>query len=124
MGKSGSSSSELASVRDTVESICISIVLAFVVRAFMIEAFVIPTGSMAPRLMGEHQDVVCPSCGYEYAYGVPRNGTGLSRSGRHMAPGAHCPNCDRPYRDETYVNGGDRVLVLKYLYRFREPRPW
>lgn len=124
MGKSRSSNSELSSVRDTVESIWVAIVLAFVVRAFMIEAFVIPTGSMAPRLMGEHQDIVCPSCGYEYAYGVPRGGGTLSRSARHMAPGARCPNCDYPFREQTYVNGGDRVLVLKYLYRFRDPRPW
>jgi len=25
---------------------------------------------------------------------------------------------------KEYVNAGDRVLVLKYLYRFREPEPW
>ena len=31
------------------------------------EAFVIPTGSMAPTLMGRHKEVVCPSCGYTYA---------------------------------------------------------
>ena len=45
---------ELVVVRDTVESIWVAIVLAFVLRAFAFEAFVIPTGSMAPRLMGAH----------------------------------------------------------------------
>ena len=45
---------ELGVIRETIESVWVAIILAFVLRAFMIEAFVIPTGSMAPRLMGEH----------------------------------------------------------------------
>ena len=36
-------------MKDTIESIVIALVLAFVFRAFVVEAFVIPTGSMAPR---------------------------------------------------------------------------
>ena len=31
---------------------------------FIVEAFVIPTGSMAPTLLGAHFDVICPKCGY------------------------------------------------------------
>ena len=41
-------------------------VLAFLFRTFEAEAFVIPTGSMAPTLMGRHKDVYCPKCGCEY----------------------------------------------------------
>ena len=41
------------SVRETIESIIIAFVLAFVFRAFVVEAFVIPTGSMAPTLLGQ-----------------------------------------------------------------------
>ena len=48
--KPSNTEQELVSIRDTVESIWIAIVLAFVLRAFMIEAFVIPTGSMIPTL--------------------------------------------------------------------------
>jgi len=120
---------ELGSIRDTVESIWVAIVLAFVLRAFMIEAFVIPTGSMAPRLLGEHWDLVCPSCGYEYAFGGPRDRMGqapsVSNSREHVPSDARCPSCGALCDPVgRYVNGGDRVLVLKYLYRFTPPQPW
>ena len=113
---------ELVSIRDTVESIWIAIVLAFVLRAFMIEAFVIPTGSMAPRLMGEHYDLVCSSCGYEFAFGVADKN--VDRSQKQVPPDVRCPNCDSRTVDPGFANGGDRVLVLKYLYQFRPPQPW
>jgi signal peptidase I len=61
--QSAATHSEVASIRDTVESIWIAIVLAFLLRAFLVEAFVIPTGSMAPRLMGVHRRLRCQSCG-------------------------------------------------------------
>src|SRR6187402_3857612 len=53
-------------IRETIESIVIAFVLAFLFRTFEAEAFVIPTGSMAPTLMGRHKDVDCPKCGYRY----------------------------------------------------------
>src|ERR1700749_4127428 len=53
-------------IRETVESIGIAFVLAFLFRTFEAEAFVIPTGSMAPTLMGRHKDFVCPKCGHRY----------------------------------------------------------
>jgi signal peptidase I len=52
--------------RETVESIVVAFVLAFLFRTFEAEAFVIPTGSMAPTLMGQHKDVDCPKCGHRY----------------------------------------------------------
>ena len=110
---------ELQAVRDMVESIWVAIVLAFVLRAFMIEAFVIPTGSMAPRLLGKHADFQCAACGYEYAYGLPDDGISEPR---HLE--TPCPLCGTHTRRRISPNGGDRVLVLKYLYHFREPRPW
>ncbi|MDY6913384.1 MAG: signal peptidase I [Planctomycetota bacterium] len=120
--------SGLGPVRDTVESIWVAIMLALVLRAFMVEAFVIPTGSMAPRLMGEHWDLRCPQCGYEYAFGLPREAAQhFSRSRKLTPTGATCPNCGHPYpytARPAYVNGGDRVLVLKYIYSFKDPRPW
>src|SRR6185436_7890632 len=53
-------------IRETVESIVLALILAFLFRTFEAEAFVIPTGSMAPTLQGRHKDVVCPQCGYAY----------------------------------------------------------
>src|SRR5438067_1059753 len=40
--------------RETIESIVVAFVLAFLFRTFEAEAFVIPTGSMAPTLYGQH----------------------------------------------------------------------
>ncbi len=41
-------------------------ILALTFRAFVVEAFVIPTGSMAPTLLGAHFNVICPKCGYAF----------------------------------------------------------
>jgi len=117
----------VASIRNTVGGIGVAIVLAFVLRAFLVEAFVIPTGSMAPELMGEHYDLLCPHCGYEYDYGFVSR-TPASRGERRSPRSATCPNCRRDYPTDPahrmHINGGDRVLVLKYLYDFDTPDPW
>src|SRR6476660_3133957 len=55
-----------SSVKETLESILVAFILAFVFRAFVVEAFVIPTGSMAPTLMGAHMRFRCPDCGYRF----------------------------------------------------------
>ena len=55
--------------RDTVEAIVIAFTLALLFRAFEAEAFVIPTGSMAPTLMGRHKDLVCDACGESFRVG-------------------------------------------------------
>src|SRR5687768_5328923 len=52
--------------RETVESIVVAFVLAFLFRTFEAEAFVIPTGSMSPSLQGQHKDVACTECGYSF----------------------------------------------------------
>jgi signal peptidase I len=52
--------------RETVESIVVAFVLAFLFRTFEAEAFVIPTGSMSPSLLGQHKDVSCSQCGYDF----------------------------------------------------------
>ena len=53
-------------VRETIESIVVAFVLAFLFRTFEAEAFVIPTGSMSPSLQGQHKDVHCSECGYRF----------------------------------------------------------
>src|SRR5690349_6735091 len=57
-------------LRETIESVVVAFILAFLFRTFEAEAFVIPTGSMAPTLMGAHKDITCPECGYQYAAGA------------------------------------------------------
>src|SRR5215211_2874084 len=56
--------------RETIESIVIAFIFAFLFRTFEAEAFVIPTGSMAPTLYGRHKDEVCPKCGFKWTIGA------------------------------------------------------
>lgn len=60
--------------RETVESVVIAFVLAFLFRTFEAEAFVIPTGSMSPSLQGQHKDVSCPQCGHRFRASASEEG--------------------------------------------------
>src|SRR5580692_4490667 len=66
--------------RETVEAIVVAMILALLVRGFEAEAFVIPTGSMAPTLMGRHKEITCPQCGYVYSVNASDEVEGPSRS--------------------------------------------
>ncbi len=128
-----------ASIRETLESIVIAFVLAFVFRAFVVEAFVIPTGSMAPTLLGKHVQVTCPQCGYTFTLGPAQYGTGDERvdrfaqqQGARLEPKAiqsglvmQCPMCEYTIREPRLsTRQGDRILVLKYIYALTEPKRW
>src|SRR6266581_3956455 len=82
-------------LRETVESVAIAFILAFLFRTFEAEAFVIPTGSMAPTLQGRHKDVDCPQCGYRYR--VSASSEVDNRSNVRIANcnvvAAFCPMC-------------------------------
>src|SRR5436190_4598979 len=62
----GASALDEGGAKETVESILVAFILAFIFRAFIVEAFVIPTGSMAPTLMGAHMRFRCEDCGYRF----------------------------------------------------------
>lgn len=116
-------------IRDTIESIVVAFILAFVFRAFVVEAFVIPTGSMAASLYGEHTTHTCTGCGYEYAFGRSRDRTGRLTDPPAQSP---CPNCG--FLDgvspeaSTNAEAGDRILVLKWPFDIASerfgPRRW
>src|SRR5205814_7542873 len=63
-------------IKETIESILVAFILAFIFRAFVVEAFVIPTGSMAPTLMGAHLRFRCDDCGYEWTVNYSAGGDG------------------------------------------------
>lgn len=120
-------------IRETIESVTVAFILAFLFRSFEAEAFVIPTGSMAPTLMGAHKDLYCPECGYQYRGGASSEVDELARQrGRHVSlepvVSVTCPMCRHtasvgPGHDHpTY--GGDRILVSKFAYEFGEPERW
>ena len=52
---------------ETLQSLIVAFVFAMAFRGFVLEGFVIPTGSMAPTLMGAHVRLRSPATGYEYA---------------------------------------------------------
>lgn len=79
--------------RETVESIVIAFVLAFLFRTFEAEAFVIPTGSMAPTLMGRHKDVVCPKCGHRYEVSASEEESEDGRRPTTDCIAGMCPSC-------------------------------
>ena len=109
-------------VKDTVESIVIALILAFVFRAFVVEAFVIPTGSMASTLYGAHGTIICEDCGTEFAYGLKDLGDQRNIALVGSGASAICPNCNHPNTNlkinDTRKNPekGDRILVLKWPF--------
>lgn len=80
------------------------LVLPLVLWLFF-QSFVVPTGAMAPTILGEHVDLACSDCGYTFA----------AAYGMDQATGdAICPNCSftqKPGR--VQLRRGDRVLVRK-----------
>lgn len=123
------------SIRDTLEAIVIAFILAFVFRAYVVEAFVIPTGSMAPTLMGEHFRVTCAQCGYRFTSDADNDlRIADGRDGNRYAVSyvtrqnvfAICPMCHHANHIPrgTTTNAGDRIVVHKYLYSVLEPQRW
>jgi signal peptidase I len=127
-------------VKETIESILVAFILAFIFRAYVVEAFVIPTGSMAPTLLGAHMRFRCPDCGYRFDVNYQGIETGddvqiPTSAGPNRVFAIFCPNCgfrlprnspEDPANDATdpAVRYGDRILVLKYLYLFQDPKRW
>lgn len=109
-----------ATARETIESIVIAFVLAFLFRTFEAEAFVIPTGSMAPTLQGRHKDLHCPQCGFQYRVGATEGA---------QVPSLTCPMCNFAITDPKSIQGypsynGDRILVDKFAFDLGEPQRW
>ena len=106
---------------ENIESLVVAVILALIIRTFVLEAFVIPTGSMAETLYGNHYELTCENCGYRYALGAGTNGRAL------VLERVRCPNCGEqasgvPRRGG--VSGGDKILVNKMPYLFGEAERW
>lgn len=127
--KSASDESNPSASRETVESIAVAIILAFLFRGFVAEAFVIPTGSMAPTLRGRHMDIVCPECDFEYNTGASMENEEDGRANGEVTVTC-CPVCNFPLPLNKAVEpnhrsfNGDRILVSKFAYQLSEPERW
>ena len=125
-------------IPDTLQSLLVAFTLALAFRGFVIEGFVIPTGSMAPQLMGNHVRYRSEATGYEYAFdgsesllvrGVRNNGEVIWRYEAvplldPMLSQSHPISAEPPRTILGETRMGDRVLVLKYLYEFFDPERW
>ena len=114
-------------VANTFEWLIIAFVLAFIFRAFVMEAFRIPTGSMADTLMGAHFRLRCSQCGYRYDHGC--DSLRAKQGGNFFdvrLPRTRCPSCGfkPPTTSIVPKSNGDRILVLKCIYQFVEPKQW
>lgn len=113
-------------VRETIESLLLAVLLALMFRAFESEAFIIPTGSMAPSLNGQHYDLECNNCDFRYHSGTV---TPQNRRPEVRDHSTFCPVCQYPTRlsintrdfPDHESNNGDRILVNKFIYDFAEP---
>ena len=131
--KGGSSHPETArptAMRETIESIVVAFILAFMFKTFEAEAFVIPTGSMAPTLYGRNKAAHCPKCGTDFTIGASDE---VETETDYVIPGARidsaiCPNCRyRLGNEQIYdvpVFKGDGILVNKFSFEIRDPERW
>jgi signal peptidase I len=109
------------SIKETLTSILIALVIAFTVRGFVVEAFVIPTGSMAPTLLGANMLVRSKETGYQWTVGPEPTPNG----GAMVPPTLQATDImsmQRVAQSRPQVRAGDRIFVLKYLEGVYEPK--
>lgn len=112
--------SSLDSIKHTLIALLIAFILTLTFRGFVMEGFIIPTGSMAPTLLGEHWRVRSPLGGHDWAI----NGRVGPR-----APGEGIEAADPISRTPLTLlhaerSAGDRILVLKWAMGLRDPERW
>src|SRR5439155_17062084 len=89
-------------------------------RAIGAEPYGVPTGSMAPTLLGNHRAVTCPRCGYPIHVGY-RDDKGEGRAFERST--GFCPNCgcEELHLERVPVSRGDHLLVNKNAFDWRRP---
>ncbi|MFT3686738.1 MAG: signal peptidase I [Phycisphaerales bacterium] len=136
------------SVKETIISVIIAFAMAFVFRSFVAEAFIIPTGSMAPTLMGAHMRFTSPYTGEDWAVSPwfliegnsqnpwPNQVEFMRQNNRERQSIGQVPFFDDNVVVHDPVTGlevpdpvgkmraGDRIFVLKYLYGIQSPDPF
>lgn len=123
--KSGKAKRPQSGWRETIESVVVAFILAFLFRTFEAEAFVIPTGSMAPTLYGRHKSCACEQCGFTFTFGASEE---IPKESGHYEPlsrihTAFCPNCSWENNvKDLPVFKGDRILVNKFPFEVSTPK--
>jgi len=107
--------------RQFIQLLALVACLLLVVRTVFVEPFGVPTGSMAPALLGNHREAACPNCD------GPILVSASDPDGGNPAAHVTCPNCGAGPVDLSAVSReilGDRLLVDKSVFTLRSPRRW
>ena len=108
----------------------------FVPRDYGYSEDTVPSGSVplaitrCPNCGRYPSRLLCSRCGpvAGTTFIANRNGTrqNTSPSGNTAVPSSHCPKCSRNLMtaEAMPVANGDRILVLKCIYQFIEPKRW
>ena len=128
------SSTQSIGIKETLTSLMIAFMMAFVFRGFVIEGFIIPTGSMAPTLLGKHVRFISPYNGYDWTTNpwdyIPRSSPPqpLARQGAGdfppITPSDPITGLPIDPQRDRRLAAGDRVFVLKYLPGVHQPARW
>src|SRR5437016_3891934 len=109
-----------SALRAALEVGVVVFVFVMLFRFFLAEAYVVPTGSMAPALLGFHKSGHCPRCGFPVTVGHLGQGgeeadAEEQREVQWNYSHAACPNCgyDALGLDKSAECTGDRLLVHK-----------
>lgn len=94
-------------------SIMIGFIILLLVDLKIVRSFVVPTGSMAPTIVGYHKEVTCPKCGARFLINASAEGEGFLRE---RVMGCTCFNCRTAVdfnKDGKIpaLRGGDRITV-------------
>ncbi len=107
-----------------------ALVMALLIIGFVVQPFIIPTGSMAETLKGAHFRLCCPQCGHKYDRDYSARDFNLKNHqvvrGKVKPPQSRCPSCGYNNMSDTPINvtKGDKILAIKSLYNFFEPKRW
>jgi len=143
---------EDGSIKELIISMAIALAMALVAKVFVIEAFVIPTGSMAPTLLGQHMKFRSDQTGREWTVNPwffdnlgnanPQGRTGQRGQGGRVPQvtdpmtitsvtpentDQHTRLTDTGYNLEARampLRAGDRILVEKLIYEVFDPSRW
>ena len=104
--------------RQAVEGVVGALIAVLVAGTWLVERFVVPSGSMAETLLGDHLRLACDDCGREFFCGAD--------SATMPGKRAVCPNCGRigPELATAPTIDGDRLLVARSAFAVRSPRRW
>lgn len=128
--------SNAATSKETLTALAIAFVMAFIFRAFVLEAFLIPTGSMAPTLLGAHVRIRSDLTGFQWTVGPwDYDDSNMEQPSLRQGTEGHPVIVHDPMtgpvglgRELRLINlprlPGDRIFVFKYLYSVFDPARW